>query len=161
MNFKYLKPFLYFIPAVILQLVVVPLIAIENVVPDIVTIVLVYFVLNLGQFYGTALGFMFGFFFDLFSGGVFGSAMLSKTMAGFLTGYFYNENKVELNTQTYLFAVILVIISSIESIIFTALSSSAPKSLMVLLLTGGILPGLYTSIVSFPMLIFKRKNVIE
>jgi rod shape-determining protein MreD len=161
MNYKYLKPFLYFIPAVILQLIVVPLIAIENVVPDLVTIVLVYFVLNLGQFYGTALGFAFGLLFDLVSGGVFGSAMLSKTMAGFLTGYFYNENKIEYNTQTYLFIAILFIIASIESVIFTALSSASPKALTVLLLTGGILPGLYSAAVSFPVVIFKRKSVIE
>ncbi len=161
MNFKYLKPFLYFIPAVILQLIVVPLIAIENVVPDLVTIVLVYFVLNIGQFYGTALGFAFGLFFDLFSGGVFGSAMLSKTLAGFLTGYFYNENKVEYYTQTYAFVIIILIISSAESIIYTALSSAVPKSLMVLIFTGGLLPGIYSSIVSFPVVIFKRKSIIE
>jgi rod shape-determining protein MreD len=161
MNFKYLKPFLYFIPAVIIQLVVVPLIAVENIVPDVVTIVLVYFVLNIGQFYGTLLGFTFGFLFDIISGGVFGSAMLSKTMAGFLAGYFYNENKIEYNTQTYLFVFIIFLISSLESIIYTALSSPAPKALTVLILTGGLLPGIYSSVVSFPVVIFKRKNVME
>ena len=88
MQIKYIKPFLFFIPAVILQLVVVPLISIEGVVPDLVIIVLVYSVMNIGQFYGTALGFSFGLLFDLVSGGVLGSAMFSKTLTGFPCGIF-------------------------------------------------------------------------
>jgi rod shape-determining protein MreD len=161
MQIKYLKPFLFFIPAVILQLVIVPLISIEGITPDFITIVLIYFVLSSGQFYGTVLGFTFGLIFDLVSGGVLGSAMFAKTLTGFLAGYFYNENKIEYNTQTYVFVVVVFIISTVDSIIYTALSSAAQKSLVTLLLFSGILPGVYSAIISFPFVIFKRKNVIE
>lgn len=158
---KYIKPFLFFIPALILQLTVVPLISIESVAPDLITIVLVYAVLLNGQFYGTAAGFVFGFVFDLVSGGVLGSAMFSKTLAGFITGYFYNENKIEYYTKTYWFSVIILIIAMVDSIIYTALSSSAQKSFLMMLFWGGILPGIYSAVVSFPFVIIKRKNEIE
>lgn len=158
---KYIKPFLFFIPALILQLTVVPLISIESVAPDLITIVLVYAVLLNGQFYGTAAGFVFGFIFDLVSGGVLGSAMFSKTLAGFITGYFYNENKIEYYTKTYWFSVIILIIAMVDSIIYTALSSSAQKSFLMMLFWGGILPGIYSAVVSFPFVIIKRKNEIE
>lgn len=158
---KYIKPFLFFIPALILQLTVVPLISIESVAPDLITIVLVYAVLLNGQFYGTVAGFVFGFIFDLVSGGVLGSAMFSKTLAGFITGYFYNENKIEYYTKTYWFSVIILIIAMVDSIIYTALSSSAQKSFLMMLFWGGILPGIYSAVVSFPFVIIKRKNEIE
>ena len=161
MQIKYIKPFLFFIPAVILQLVVVPLISIEGVVPDLVIIVLVYSVMNIGQFYGTALGFSFGLLFDLVSGGVLGSAMFSKTLTGFLAGYFYNENKVEINTGSYFFLVIVLLVSIADSIIYTSLSSASSKSLLMLLFFSGLLPGIYTTILSVPFVIFKRKSVIE
>ncbi len=158
---KYIKPLLFFIPALILQLTVIPLISIENVVPDLITIVLVYAVLLNGQFYGTAAGFVFGFLFDLISGGVLGSAMFSKTLAGFITGYFFNENKIEYYTKTYWFTIIVFIIAVVESIVYTALSSSTQKSFFMMLFWGGILPGLYTAVIRFPFVIIKRKNQIE
>lgn len=161
MNNKYIQPFILFIPALILQLTVVPLIAIEGAVPDLITIVLVYSVLNSGQFYGTALGFTFGLIFDLVSGGVLGSAMFAKTLAAFIAGYFYNENKIEYFTQTYFFVAIVFIISFIDSIIYTALSSSVQKSFVMMALYAGLLPGIYSAIVCFPVIIFKRKNVLE
>lgn len=161
MQIKYLKPFLFFIPAVILQLVIVPLISIEGVIPDFITIVLIYFTLSSGQFYGTILGFTFGLVFDLVSGGVLGSAMFSKTLAGFLAGYFYNENKIEINTNTYLFVVIVLIIASVDSVLYTSLSASSTKSLITVLVFSGLLPGAYSAVISFPLVIFKRKAVIE
>jgi len=158
---KYIRTFIFFIPALILQLTVVPLIAIENAVPDLILILLVYTVLNVGQFYGTAIGFAFGLIFDLVSGGVLGSSMFSMTFAAFITGYFFNENKIEYFTKTYWFAVIVFIITFINSIIYTALSSSEPKSIVMMFLFAGLLPAFYSAVICFPMLIFKRKNVLE
>ncbi len=161
MQSKYIKPFILFIPALILQMVAVPLISIEGVAPHLITILLVYSVLSTGQFYGTALGFSFGLVFDLVSGGVLGSAMFSKTLAAFIAGYFYNENKIEYNTKTYLFPLIVALIATVESVIYTSLSSSTQKSFFLLLFLSGLLPGLYTAVLSFPLVIFRKKSELE
>jgi rod shape-determining protein MreD len=56
----------------------------------------IYYAVKKGQKFGMLLGFIFGILFDVFSGGLIGPAMFSKTVAGLLQGYFYNENKIEL-----------------------------------------------------------------
>ena len=80
---KFLIPIILFIPVVALQLGVVPYISINNIIPDLLVILLVYFSIKYGQIYGAVLGFFFGFLYDMFSGGVIGSSMFSMTLAGF------------------------------------------------------------------------------
>ena len=88
MRSDYIYPILIFIPLAIIQTTVIPLISINGYVPDLILILLVLYTLKEGQMYGMILGFVLGFFFDLATGNVIGSTMLSKTVAGFVAGYF-------------------------------------------------------------------------
>lgn len=160
MTNKIIKLLLLFITAIIVQLVVVPLISISGVGPNIIVILLVYFTLMNGQMFGTVLGFICGFAFDLISGNVFGVSMLSLTISGFITGYFYNEPKVEVTTSSFFFVFIVFLCASIESFVFNAVSSTNPEfNFLFLLVEGAILPGIFTAALSvFKIIFIKRKR---
>ena len=135
------------------------MIAIGTIIPDLVMILLVYYALRFGQIYGTVLGSIFGLLFDIISGGILGSAMFAKTISGFIAGYFYNENKIEFNTQTMFFVLIVFISSTLNSFFYLLLTSSEIKlSASYLILQQGILPGIYTAVVSIPVLILNQKQ---
>ena len=158
----YLIPFLIFIPLAILQLTIVPLISFERVSPDLILILLVYYTLKNGQIYGTLLGFSFGFLFDLISGGLLGSSMFAKTLSGFIAGYFYNENKIEFNTKSSMFVIIVLVCALINSFVSAILASTEVNiNVVFLFFEQGLLPGIYTSLFSLPVLMYNPRKELE
>ncbi|KAF0152840.1 MAG: hypothetical protein FD143_768 [Ignavibacteria bacterium] len=156
---NFLKPILYFFPLLILQLTVIPLISIFGVGPNLIIITAIYYALHGGQIYGMMLGFLFGFFFDLLSGGVLGASMLSMTIAVFIAGYFYNENRVDNNTASYFFLVILFIAAFINSLIYSFAGNFNPEvRFSALLLEGALLPACYTTVIGLAVVAFKMRN---
>ena len=103
MKIDYLVAILLFFPLLIIQTTIVPLIAINGVIPDLIIILLAFYALKMGQLHGTILGFIYGLLFDLITGGLLGSSMLSKTVTGFVIGYFYNENKKDIYLKSFIF----------------------------------------------------------
>lgn len=151
---KYFLPIIIFFPIAIVQLTLVPLVSIQSIAPDLIIILLVYFTLRKGQLYGTVLGFVFGLFFDLMSGGLLGSAMFSKTLAGFITGYFYNESKIIENTNTIKIVFIVLLASLIDSSFYSLLALPEVRiSISSVILEQGLLPALYTSILSLTIVL--------
>lgn len=63
MRADYFIAILLLIPLTILQLTVIPLFSYNQIAPDLVLILLVYYTLKMGQLHGTILGFIFGLFF--------------------------------------------------------------------------------------------------
>jgi len=160
MRSEYIYPILVFFPVLIIQTTIIPLVSINGVVPDLVIILLVFYTLRNGQIYGTVLGFIYGLFFDLITGSLLGSAMLAKTLAGFIAGYFANENKIEIYFKSYNFALIVLLCSVINSVINTFFSSIELNSnLLIMVFQLGLLPGLYTAVVSLISIVFyPRRN---
>ena len=139
-----------------------PLISINGIVPDLILILLVFYSMKRGQLYGTALGFVYGFLFDLITGSLLGSTMLSKTLAGFVAGYFSNENKRELYFKSYSFALIVLMCSVIDSVVksfFTTIDLNT--SLFNLLFQQGMLPGIYTAVLSIFVIMFYPKRSLS
>lgn len=152
---------LLFFPLLIIQTTIVPLIAVRGAIPDLILILLVFFTLRNGQFYGTVLGFIYGFLFDIITGSFLGSTMLSKTLAGFLAGYFYNENRLELNFKSYVFSLIVLLCASLDSVMYTFITQiDFSASLLLLLFEQGFLPGIYTAVISFAVVIFYPRRSI-
>jgi rod shape-determining protein MreD len=148
------------IPLTILQLTVIPFLSYNQIAPDLLLILLVYYTLKMGQMHGTILGFIFGLFFDLVSGGILGSAMFSKTLSGFLTGYFYNDNKVELNIHTFMFLFIVLVIGTVDSVTSSFFGSAETSSnIITLILMQGLFPAMYSSVLSLPMVIFHSRKI--
>lgn len=162
MRTDYIYAILIFIPLTVLQLTIIPLISFNQIAPDLILIVLVYYTLKLGQIHGTILGFIMGLLFDLVSGGVLGSAMFAKTLSGFLTGYFYNENKMEFNLNSFMLLLIIFGVGSIDSVIYTFFSTTETNtSLFMLIFVQGLLPGLYSAVVSLPLIIFYPRKLFS
>jgi rod shape-determining protein MreD len=143
----------------VIQVTVVPLIAIGSVIPDLLIILIVMFSLKFGQFYGTFFGTITGLFFDFVSGGILGSAMFAKTISGFLAGFFFNENKIEYNTATLFLSLIVFLISTVDSFFYLLMTSSEIKlTASHLFLQQGVLPGIYTSLLSIPIVIYNQRR---
>jgi rod shape-determining protein MreD len=158
---RFVKPLLYFLPLLIIQLVIIPLISVDNIAPNLVLILVVYFTLREGQIFGTILGFILGFLLDFISGGLLGAYMFSFTLGGFITGYFYNENKLDINLNSYFFLFILFVISLISLFIYSAITGSTSSlDIFFLLFAGGLLPAVYTTFFGVPVVVFSSKKGI-
>ncbi len=100
---------------VLLQTTIVRYLAVETIGPDIVLIWIVYLALREGQATATTAGFFLGLAVDLLSGSesMIGLAALSKTMAGFTAGFFYNETKAQQILGGYQFPLITAVVASL------------------------------------------------
>ncbi|MBA4406430.1 rod shape-determining protein MreD [bacterium] len=154
-----LKPILFFIPLALIQLTLIPLISIGSIAPNLVFVLIAYFTLINGQSFGTILGFILGFLLDLASGGLIGAFMFSFTISAFVVGYFSNENKIEVNTKTFFFLIIVFICGSINAFIYALISNlNTNVSLFILIFQEGLFPGLYTAFFGFSVIIFAPKK---
>jgi rod shape-determining protein MreD len=162
MSSFYIKAIVLFIPLVILQITIIPFLSYNQIAPDLILILLVYFTLNIGQLHGTILGFIFGLLFDIFTGGIIGSAMFSKTLSGFVAGYFYNENKMDSNLKSSMLLFIIFIVGSVDSIVYTFFSTSKMQiNLITVFFEQGILPGLYSACIAIPLIVFYPRKVFK
>jgi len=159
MKKKFLIALVIFFPAALLQLYAVPMITIEYIRPDLILIILVSIALKYGQIQGTILGFLYGFIFDFISGGVLGSAMFSKTLVGFIAGYFHDENEVVNFKSPLSLSLIVLLCSFVDSFFFSALGTTEVVGFLKLLIQQSLLSGIYTALISVPLIIFKPFKV--
>lgn len=160
MRSDYINAIVLFVPLAIIQFTIIPFISFNQIAPDLVLILLVFYTLRLGQLQGVILGALYGLLFDLISGGILGSAMFSKTLAGFITGYFYNENKIDYNLTSFMFLVIVLIIGTVDSVAYSFFSTAEINTnLISLFFEQGLLPGLYSAMLALPMIIFTPKKI--
>jgi rod shape-determining protein MreD len=159
MKFEQIKPLILFFPILLVQIFFIPLISIEGIAPDLILMLLVFYTLKNGQLYGTILGFIFGLFFDFISGGIIGSMMFSKTLSGFLAGYFFNENKIDLHFNSFSYPLIVLLVSIIDSITISLVTSfDINTNIVTLFFYQGLLPGIYTSALCFFITFFYPKR---
>ena len=162
MKIDYLVAILLFFPLLIIQTTIVPLIAINGVIPDLIIILLAFYALKMGQLHGTILGFSYGLLFDLITGGLLGSSMLSKTVTGFVIGYFYNENKKDIYLKSFIFPLIVLLASTIDSFILSFFSTvDLNTSITTFFIEQGILPGIYTAVFSIIVTVFYPRRIID
>ncbi|MEN8191656.1 MAG: rod shape-determining protein MreD [Bacteroidota bacterium] len=155
----FIKTVIIFLFLTLFQLTVIPLISIYNVVPDLLLILVVIYSLKYGQLKGTVFGFLVGLFFDLFSGGLLGSAMFSKTLAGFVAGYFHKEEFEEIFSNLILFISILFISALIDSLFYAILGSAEVElNFILLIFTNGVFPAVYTALFGLAYSLFVRKK---
>jgi rod shape-determining protein MreD len=156
---EYFFGLILFFPILLVHLTLLPLVSINNTLPDLILILLVYYTLKNGQLYGTILGFIYGLLFDVITGGILGATMLTKTLAGFVAGYFYNENKKDIYFKSYSFLLIVFLSSIIDSVAFTFISSfDLTSNIISLLINLAILPAIYTTTLSTLISVFYPKR---
>jgi rod shape-determining protein MreD len=151
--------------AVALLLVLVQLnlgyIAVESVTPDLLVIFAVFIALRDGQFTGLIAGFSVGLLFDIISSDILGTNALSKMIAAFVAGYFYDEQStVHDAIGTFRFLGIVALASLVHNIIYYFFYVQ-PTELSFWSFFGrnGIASALYTTVVAaFVMLVAARKK---
>lgn len=80
-----------FIISFLLQLTIVPLFSIHDITPDIILIIVVSVAIRRGQLWGVLGGCILGLFWDIFGTEFVGLSSLSKSIAGFMAGFFGRE----------------------------------------------------------------------
>jgi rod shape-determining protein MreD len=144
---------------VVLQSTFVRYIAIENITPDILVVWIVFLALRYGQIHATVAGFLLGLTMDIVSGGFLGLSGLSKTVCGFVAGYFYDETRTAEILATYRFALMVFLISLVHNFIYFAiLVQGSELPFWRTLLSFGLTTSIYTS--AFSLLpIFRYSRV--
>jgi rod shape-determining protein MreD len=133
----------------IFQSTFVRFIAIENITPDVLVVWIVYLALRYGQIHATAAGFFLGLTMDIISGNFLGLSALSKTVCGFVSGYFYDETKTAQILATYRFAAMVFFASLIHNLIyFTIFVQGSELPFWRTLALFGLTTSLYTSAAS-------------
>lgn len=159
MRSDYLIALLLFIPLTALQLTVIQFISFNQIAPDLILILLVYYTLKLGQIPGTILGFIFGLMLDLITANL-GSHMFALTLSGFLAGYFFNENKVDYNIHSFMFLFIVLLIGSINALVFSFFSSTnVSANFLTMFFVQGLLPGVYSTLAALPLVVFFPRKI--
>ncbi|MDX9924729.1 MAG: rod shape-determining protein MreD [Ignavibacteriaceae bacterium] len=158
-NITFLKTIVIGLILVIIQIIAIPFISVENILPFLPILPLVYFTLLNGQIFGTVSGAIIGLIFDIASGGLLGGGVLALSTAGFITGYFYSENKIDINTRSFWFIVYLFIATFIFSFLYASLSANNPSvAFLSLIFFEGLLPAFYTSIIGALFYLFISKR---
>lgn len=160
---NHLRLVLYTLLLITFQTTIVSFTSIANIIPDVMLIWIVYIAVTEGQIPATLYGFGIGLLLDLISGQFLGLSALSKTVAGFLAGYFYHENKVEINLANYQFLLFVGIASLAHNLIyFIIFTQGSDVSLLTAVFRFGLFSTLYTTFVaSIPMFIHARRPTLR
>ncbi len=162
MNTKIFYSYSILILLLVLQLTVVELISYKNFKPDLLLIGLVFFTLKFGQIPGIITAFIFGLLFDLLGMRVIGANALSKVIATFFIGYFYNENEIERLTRTVTFTMFVILASIIDRLIYILTATDVNfKSFLIIIINNGLIPSLTTGIFSLFVLFIPSRDRIK
>ena len=145
------------------QTTIITFTSIGNIIPDVLLIWIVYVAVTEGQIRSTVVGFSIGLAMDLVSGQFLGLSALAKTIAGFLSGYFYHENKVDVTLGGYQFLVIVAIASFVHNVVyFVIFTQGSAVSTATAVFEFGLFSTIYTTVVALvPMFIFSRKGKLR
>jgi rod shape-determining protein MreD len=159
---EYLKYAGILLVLIILQKTLIGFIDVTSykITPDIVMVGLVYVGINRGKVTGSVSGFLSGLVLDLFSFSFIGLMALSKCAAGFISGYFNNENKLERYLGSYIFILIVFLCSLINNIIYYTIYFQGSNLTYSDILLRYVIPtAIYTAIFSlFPIIFAKRRK---
>jgi rod shape-determining protein MreD len=155
----YVRSALVALVLLILQTTFVPFLSVAGFLPDILLIWVVYVAVRRGQMEATVTGFLIGLVQDALSMQFFGLGALTKTIAGFVAGYFFNENSTEQNLGSYRFLTIILVSSFVHNIIYYGIFlQGIQDSVVPTMLEFSIATSLYTALLSvLPMFTFVRK----
>ncbi|MBZ0203082.1 MAG: rod shape-determining protein MreD [Ignavibacteria bacterium] len=131
-----------------------------NITPDIVLIGVVYIGIKRGKITGSVGGFISGLVIDIFSFSFLGLMALSKSIAGFLSGFFHNQTKMERYLGSYAFILIVSFCSLVNNFIYYLIYFQGSNLQFADILLRYVIPTtVYTALFSiFPVLFSKRRR---
>jgi rod shape-determining protein MreD len=155
----YTRSALAVLALLLLQTTFVPFLSIGGFLPDPLLLWIVYVAIRRGQMEATITGFVVGLMQDAVSMQFFGLSALTKTIAGFVAGYFFNDNSTEQTLGSYRFLTILFLSSFVHNIVYYGIFlQGIQDSVFSTMIEFSIVTSLYTVVVGvFPMFTFVRK----
>jgi rod shape-determining protein MreD len=155
----YLRSALIALALLLLQTTFIPLLSIGGFVPDLFLIWVVYVAVRRGQMEATVTGFVVGLLQDAVAMQFFGLSALTKTVAGFVAGYFFNDNSTEQTLGSYRFLTIVLLSSFVHNFIYYGVFlQGIQDSVITTTIEFSFFTSFYTVLVSvFPMFTFVRK----
>jgi rod shape-determining protein MreD len=155
----YIRSALVALALLLLQTTFLPFLSVGGFLPDIFLIWVVYVAIRRGQMEATVTGFVVGLLQDAVSMQFFGLSALTKTIAGFVAGYFFNENSTEQTLGSYRFLTILLVSSFVHNIIYYGVFlQGIQDSVFATMIEFTFFTSLYTVVLGvFPMFTFVRK----
>lgn len=161
---RWIATILFSLLLILVQTTLIRFLSIESIGPDLLLIWIVALGIRDGHITGATAGFFIGLLLDLLSGvdGMLGLAALSKAVAGFLAGYFYNENKTYQTLGSYQFLLILAGCALMHNLIyFTIFLQGSGIRWWNAFLLYGVPSMLYTAAVGvLPMFVVARKHLV-
>ncbi len=156
---RYIRSALVALALLLLQTTFIPYLSIGGFLPDIFLIWVVYVAIRRGQMEATITGFVVGLLQDAVAMQFFGLSALTKTIAGFIAGYFFNENSTEQTLGSYRFLTILLLSSFVHNIIYYGVFlQGIQDSVFTTMIEFSVSTSLYTLLLGlFPMFTFVRK----
>lgn len=159
---EYLKYAAILLGLIILQKTFVSFIDVTEfrITPDLVIIGLVYVGIKKGKIPGSITGFAAGLVLDIFSFSFIGLMALAKTVAGFVSGFFNNEQKIERYLNSYIFIIIVSICSLVNNSVYYLFYFQGTNLLPADIFIRYILPTtVYTALFAvFPVLFARRRR---
>ena len=144
----------------VLHVTILRWVAVENITPDLLIILVVIIALREGQFSGTIAGFLAGLLLDVVSKDVLGTNAMSKTIAGFVAGYFYKEGFAREVIGNYRFVAIVAVSTFVHNLLYFFFYVKPMEVSFIGFFTKfGVATTLYTTVVAvFPMLYMNRRK---
>jgi len=155
----YTRSALAVLALLLLQTTFVPFLSIGGFLPDPLLLWVVYVAIRRGHMEATITGFLVGLLQDAVSMQFFGLSALTKTIAGFVAGYFFNDNSTEQTLGSYRFLTILFLSSFVHNIVYYGIFlQGIQDSVFSTMIEFSLVTSLYTVVVGvFPMFTFVRK----
>jgi len=156
---RYLRSALIAIALLLLQTTFIPYLSIAGYLPDIFLPWLIYVALRRGQIESTVSGFAVGLLQDIVATQFLGLAAFSKTLTGFIAGYFFHENQVEQNLGTYRYVLLVMLGSVIHNLVYFLIFFQGTEGSVVLsTIQASAATTLYTCVISvLPMFGFSQR----
>ena len=155
----YIRSALIIIGILLLETSFLPFIGLGGYLPDLFILYIVYLALRRGQIEATLTGFIIGILQDLVTTKFFGLAALSKTVAAFVAGYFFNENTTEQTLGSYRYILLTTLCSVVHNVVYFFIFFQGNEGSVIsstLELTFG--STLYTVVIAvLPMFFFSRR----
>ena len=156
---QYLRSALIAVGLLLLQTTFIPYLSIAGYLPDIFLPWLIFVALRRGQIESTVSGFAVGLLQDIVATQFLGLAAFSKTLTGFIAGYFFHENQVEQNLGTYRYVLIVILGSVIHNLVYFLIFFQGTEGPVVLsTIQATAATTLYTAVISvLPMFGFSQR----
>jgi rod shape-determining protein MreD len=150
-----------FVVIIVFQNSVLPFFSFGTIKPDLLSILVMIVGVKYGKLFGMTNGFILGLVFDLFTGGTIGLSSFTKTLNGFVAGYWSQSDQNEERLPFYKLLLVLLLCVTMDNFLYNFISGTGLQiNFFELVLTASILPGIYSLVLSLPILFFRERLAI-